>query len=140
MGSSFISIGSGWPSQMAYRAFSRHSEMTRKMTRPVSFLLVVMCCAQTPPHPLHIVLKSSLFAMATKVDGRNKVGAIIHAVANRVLSDHTAKNIVSNVNYSKHFLQGTVVGVFNGRAPGGKNAVWKYQHHGRAVPKPSALT
>ena len=36
---------------MAYRAFSRHSKMTRKMARPVSFLLVVMCCAQTPPPP-----------------------------------------------------------------------------------------
>ena len=53
------------------------------------------------------------------------MGAIVHAVANRVLRDHTAKNIFGNVDYSKHFLQGTVVGVFNGRAPGGKNAVWK---------------
>ena len=78
-----------------------------------------------PPHPLHIVLKLSLFAMPTKVDGRNEVGAIVHAVANRVLSNHTAKNIFGNVNYSKHFLQGTVVGVFDRRAPGGKNAVWK---------------
>jgi hypothetical protein len=63
--------------------------------------------------------------MPTKVDGRNKVGAIVHAVANRVLRDHTAKNIFGNVNYSKHFLQGTVVGVFVGRVLGGKNAVWK---------------
>ena len=78
-----------------------------------------------PPHPLHIVLRLSLFAMPTKVDWRNEVGAIVHAVANRVLSDHTAKNIFGNVNYSKNFLQGTVVGVFDGRAPGGKNAVWK---------------
>ncbi len=90
------------------------------MAHPVSFLLVVMCCAQTPPH---IVLKLSLFAMPTKVDGRNEVGAIVHAVANRVLSNHTAKNIFGNVNYSKHFLQGTIVGVFNGCAPGGANAV-----------------
>ena len=63
--------------------------------------------------------------MPTKVDGRNKAGAIVHAVANRVLSNHTAKNIFDNVNYSKHFLQGTVMGVFNGCTPGGKNAVWK---------------
>ena len=93
-----------------------------------------------PPHPLRIFLKLSLFATPTKVDGRNKVGAIVHAVANRVLSDHTVKNIFGNVNYSKHFLQGTVVGVFNVRAPGGKNAIWKYQRYGRAVPKPSAPT
>ena len=93
-----------------------------------------------PPHPLHIVLKLLLFAMPTKVDGRNEVGAIVHAVANRVLSDHTVKNIIGNVNYSKHFLQGTLVGVFDGRAPGEKNAVWKYQRHGRAVPKLSAPT
>ncbi len=51
--------------------------------------------------------------------------AIVHAVANRVLSDHTAKNIFGNVNYAEHFLQGSVVGAFDGRAPGGKNAVWK---------------
>jgi hypothetical protein len=44
---------------------------------------------------------------------------------NRALSDHTAKNIFGNVNYAKHFLQGTVVGFFDGPAPGGKNAVWK---------------
>ena len=63
--------------------------------------------------------------MLTKKDPRNEVGAIVHAVANRALSDHTAKNIFGNVNYAKHFLQGTVVGFFDGRAPGGKNAVWK---------------
>ncbi len=81
-----------------------------------------------------------MFAMPTKVDGRNEVGAIVHAVANRVLRDHTAKNIFGNVDYSKHFLQGTVVGVFDGRAPWGKNVIWKYQRHVRAVPKPSAPT
>ena len=53
------------------------------------------------------------------------MGAIVHTVANRALSDHTAKNIFGNVNYAKYFLQGTVVGFFDGRAPGGKNAVWK---------------
>ncbi len=53
------------------------------------------------------------------------MGAIVHAVTNRVLIDHTAKNIFGNVNYSKIFLKGTVVGVFNGSAPGGKNAIWK---------------
>ncbi len=59
-------------------------------------------------------------------DLRNEVGAIVHAVANRgALSDHTAKNIFGNVNYAKHFLQGTVVGFFDGHAPGGKNAIWK---------------
>ena len=63
--------------------------------------------------------------MPSKKDPRNKVGEIVHAVANRALSNHTAKNIFGNVNYSKHFLQGTVVGFFDGRAPGGKNAVWK---------------
>ena len=61
----------------------------------------------------------------TKKDPRDEVGTIVHAVANRVLSDHTAKNIVSNVNYAKHFLQGSVAGVFNGSVPGGKNAIWK---------------
>ncbi len=63
--------------------------------------------------------------MSTKKDPRDKTGAIIHAVANRVLSNHTARNIYSNVNYCKYFMQGTVVDVFNGCAPGGKNAIWK---------------
>jgi hypothetical protein len=63
--------------------------------------------------------------MPTKKDPRNEVGVIVHAVANRALSDHTAKNIFGNANYAKHFLQGTVMVFFNGRAPGGKNVVWK---------------
>jgi hypothetical protein len=60
-----------------------------------------------------------------KVDLRNKVGAVVHAVVNRVLSNHTARNIYSNVNYAKTFIQGTVVNVFDDRMPGGKNAIWK---------------
>jgi hypothetical protein len=60
-----------------------------------------------------------------KVDPRNELGAILHAELNRVLSEHTGKNIYGNVNYAKTFLQGTVVNVFDGRAPGGKNAIWK---------------
>jgi hypothetical protein len=36
--------------------------------------------------------------MPTKKDLRNEVGAIVHAVANRALSDHTVKNIFGNVN------------------------------------------
>ena len=63
--------------------------------------------------------------MPTKKDPRNEAGVIAHAVANRALSGHTVKNIFGNVNYAKHFLQGTVVGFFDGRAPGGKTAVWK---------------
>jgi hypothetical protein len=53
------------------------------------------------------------------------VGVIVQAVSNRVLSDHTVKNIYGNVNYAKTFLQGTVMNVFEGRTPGGENAVWK---------------
>jgi hypothetical protein len=61
--------------------------------------------------PIVIVLRS----MLTMKDPRNEVGAIVHAVANRALSDHTVKNIFGNVNYVKHYLQGTVVGFFDGR-------------------------
>jgi len=99
------------------------------MARPSSVFLIVMCCARYPPTPpllssFRASSVSSLFAMP-KVDPRNEVGAIVHAVSNRVLSDHTAKNIYGTVNYAKMFLQGTVVNVFDGRAPGGKNAIWK---------------
>jgi hypothetical protein len=37
--------------------------------------------------------------MPTKKDPWDKTGAIIHAVAKKVLSDHTAKTIYGNVNY-----------------------------------------
>ncbi len=63
--------------------------------------------------------------MPTKKDPRDKTGAIIHTVANRVLSNHTKKNIYGNVNYCKYFIQGTVVDVFDGRAKGGESAIWK---------------
>jgi len=54
-----------------------------------------------------------------KVDPRNEVGAIVHAhaVSDRVLSDHTAKNIYGNVNVNyanaKTFLQDTLMNVFD---------------------------
>ncbi len=63
--------------------------------------------------------------MPAEKDPRDKTGTIIHAIANRVLSDHTAKNIYGNVNYCKYFMQGTVIDVFVRRTPGGKNAIWK---------------
>ena len=96
------------------------------MARPVSFLLVVMMCvvlisspAPFPPSLFFLKEVLSLFAMP-KVDPRNEVGAIVHDVSNRVLSNHTAKNIYGNVNYAKTFLQGTVINVFEGRTPGGR--------------------
>jgi hypothetical protein len=52
--------------------------------------------------------------MPKKKDPRNEVGVIGYAVVDKVLSDHTAKNIFGNVNYAKHFFQGTVVGFFDG--------------------------
>ena len=58
-----------------------------------------MCCAQYPPIPPSIVI-----VVMQKVDPRNKVGTIVHAISNRVLSNHTAKNTYGNVNYAKTFL------------------------------------
>jgi hypothetical protein len=82
---------------------------------------VVLISTPCAPPPSLFFLKEvlSLFAMP-KVDPRNEVGAIVHAVSNRVLSNHTAKNIYGNVNYAKTFLQGTVINVFEGRTPGGR--------------------
>ena len=95
----------------------------------LSFLQVVLlCCAHLHPRPPPSLFFSkevlALFAMP-KVHPRNEVGATVHAVSNRVLSDHTVKNIYGNLIYAKTFLQGTVINVFDGRTPGGKNAVWK---------------
>ena len=70
-----------------------------------------------------------------KVDPRNKVGAIVHAVSNTVLSDHTAKNIYGTINYAKLILQGTVINVFDGRAPGGKNRLEVDGSTSRGPPK-----
>ena len=56
----------------------------------------------------------------SKVNPRYKVGVIVHAVSNRILSDHTMKNIYGNVNYVKMFLQSSTDSHW-----GGKNAVWK---------------
>ena len=86
---------------------------------------VVFISIPPPPH-LSLLFEGSivLFAMP-KVDLRNKVGAIVLAASNRVLSDHAAKNIYGDVNYAKIFLQGTIINVFDGRTPGGGTAVWK---------------
>ena len=99
------------------------------MAHPISFLLIVMmCCAHLPqpPYLLSSFARSSLslFAMQ-KVEPRNKLGAIVHAVLDRVLSNHAVKNIYVNVNYVKTFLQGTAMHVFEGFAPGVMNALWK---------------
>jgi hypothetical protein len=59
------------------------------------------------------------------VNLRNKVGVIFHTVLKIVLSNHTTKIIYGNVNYAMTFIQGTIVNVFVGHLPGGKNAVWK---------------
>ncbi len=73
-----------------------------------------------PPPPLSLLFEGSIVIVCdAKGHPRNEVGTIVHAVSNRVLSDHTAKNIYGNVNYAKTFLH------FDGRTPGGKNAVWK---------------
>jgi len=87
----------------------------------------MLCVVLIFPNPLlSSFARSSLSLFAVpKVDPRNEVGAIVHAVSNRVPGDHAAKNIYGNVNYAEMFLQGTVVNVFDGGAPGGKNAVWK---------------
>jgi len=99
------------------------------MARPLAFcwLSYYVCVVLIFPNPLLSSFAQSslsLFAMP-KVNPRNEVGAIIHAISNRVPGDHATKNIYGNVNYAKMILQGTVVNLFGGRAPGGKNAVWK---------------
>jgi hypothetical protein len=87
----------------------------------LSFLQVVLlCCTHLHPRPPPSLFFSkevlALFAMP-KVHPRNEVGVTVHAVSNRVLSDHTVKNIYGNLNYAKTFLQGTVINVFDGRTP-----------------------
>jgi hypothetical protein len=74
-----------------------------------------------------------------KVDPRNKVGEIVCTISNRVLSNHTTKNIYGNVNYAMAFLQGTIMNAFDGRALGEKNAVQKLTVNFKMPAKDSAL-
>ena len=79
----------------------------------------MLCVVLIFPNPLLSSFARSslpLFVMLT-VDPRNEVGAIVHALSNRVPGDHATKNIYGNVNYAKMFLQGILVNVFDGRAP-----------------------
>jgi hypothetical protein len=77
-----------------------------------------------PPHPLYLLLPYRPQYWMPKVDPSNEVGAILHAIVNRVLSNRTGRNIYGNVKYAKTFIQGTVMNVFNGCMPRGGNAVW----------------
>jgi hypothetical protein len=43
---------------------------------------------------------------------------IVLTISKIVLGDHTAENMYGNGNYSKTFIQGTVVNVFDGHVPG----------------------
>ena len=111
---------------MAKRAFSCHFVMSMKIGMPLSphdVPLPLRRFKNVPPSPLlfssfHIVIV--LLSMSSKKDPRNEVGAIVHPIANRALSDHTTKNIFGNVNFAKHFLQGTIMGFFDGHALGGR--------------------
>ncbi len=67
-----------------------------------------------------LFLVLSLYRMP-KVNLRNKVGVIVHAVSKNFLGNHTANNVYGNVNFAKTFIQGMAVNVFNGGMPGGKN-------------------
>jgi hypothetical protein len=78
-----------------------------------------------PSSPLFFAYHHWLQCQQQRTQG-NKVGAIIHAIANRVLGNYTAKNIIVNVNYAKNFMQGTIMKVLDGHVPrGGENPVWK---------------
>ncbi len=62
--------------------------------------------------------------MPTKNDPQDKEGMIAHTLAKWTLCKPTAKNIFGNVDYNKTFIQDTVVNIFDGGKPNGKNVVW----------------
>jgi hypothetical protein len=64
-----------------------------------------------------------------KVDPRNEVGVIVHTVSKNDLGNHTSKIVYRNVNYTKTFIQGIIVNVFNGCVLGGDNSIWKLTVH-----------
>ena len=119
MGSSFISTGSGWPSHSSSWSFSCHSEMSQKDGAPreschMSCALPLWIEPTTTALPSPLLFYSLLIvivlrSMPTKKDLRNEVGAIVHTVANRALSDHTAKNIFGNVNYANPITLNPIV-------------------------------
>ena len=87
-----------------------------------SFILscVVLNIPPPPPALFFLSVLSIVIVCDAKFDLRNEVGAIVHTISNRVLSNHTVKNIYGNVNYVKTFFQGIIVNDFDGRAPGGR--------------------
>ncbi len=107
--------------------FTCHSDIFIKYGALGSFLCQVMCSAQYLSSFALSSLELSLYAML-KVDPRNKVGVIIHAIWKNALGNHIAKNAYGDVNYAKWFIQGTVVTVFDGRTQGEKNEQHNNQH------------
>jgi hypothetical protein len=90
----------------------------------------VLCLISIIAHPLLLFFCPFVFGIVIFVHNaegqpENKVGVIDHAFSKIVLGIHTTKNVYENVNYAKTFMQGTIVNVFDGHKPGGKNAVWK---------------
>ncbi len=83
-------------------------------------------CLISITHPLWYLFSFALFSLVLslfavpKVNQRNKVGVIVHAVSKIVLGNHTAMIVYGNINYAKTFIQGNIVNVFDGRIPGGE--------------------
>ena len=94
MGSSFISIGSGWPSHLSFKSFFCQTEMTRKMAHPIT-----RASSQYPPNPRPPPISSfaqlssvlSLFAMS-KVDQRNEVSLVVDSAS---VARHHAASVVA---------------------------------------------
>ncbi len=63
-----------------------------------------------------------------KVNLRNKVSVIVHAVSKNVPGNHTAKTVYGKVNYAKTFIKGTIMNVLNGRVLGEGNEQHENQH------------
>ena len=105
---------------MAKRIFSCHFVMSMKSGVPreiwhmsCDLSLSSVRLSNLPPSPLllsSLPIIIVLQLIPTKKDPRNEVGAIVHAVANRVLSDHTAKNIFVFAGHRRGFLRWTRAG------------------------------
>ena len=125
MGSSFISTGLGWPSHLLQQSFYCHSEMSQIMTRPDSFCWACVVLSISHHHPLSfcpifhsIVIVRNANDRPKEWGGRNCPHHIKQSTKQPYREEHLWQQ-----NYSKTFLQGTVVNVFDGLAPGGEECL-----------------
>ena len=105
---------------------SYKNDHKRWHTQVVLLIVMMSCACDCPPpqSPLSIEPPSSCicYLPMPPVDLRNVVGETVHTLANRVLGNHSVKNIYGNTNWCKYLMEVNIVNdAYNGHKAGAKN-------------------